>query len=210
MLLPDKGWDPGRRTKISEVYDDEDKIFNDAIYNKLVTALDDLEMNTNEKSRAELDSHANMAVIGKHAYILAETGKTVEVNPFTPTYKLFKAPIVDAALQYDSPYDGKSYNLVVRYALHVPSMCNNLLPPFMLQEAGITVNNKAKIHMTNPTAEEHATIFPKTGFRIPMMLWGSSLTFQQQNQLQMPYRQEMMSTFDPNHLEPTYRCPCNK
>ena len=44
-----------------------------------------------------LDSHANMAVIGKHAYILAETGKMVEVNPFTPTYKPIKAPIVGAA-----------------------------------------------------------------------------------------------------------------
>ena len=172
MVQPDKGWDPGRTTKFHEVYDDKDKIFNDAIYNKLVAALDDLEMKTNEESRSELDSHANMAVIGKHSYILAETGKMVEVNPFTPTYKPIKAPIVDAALQYDSPHDGKSYILVVRNAMHVPSMCNNLLPPFMLQEAGITINNKAKIHTMNLTAEDHAITIPETGFRIPMMLWG--------------------------------------
>ena len=56
----------------------------------------------------------------------------VEVNPFTPAYKPIEAPIVDAALQYDSPYDGKSYILVVRNVLHIPLMCNNLLPPFML------------------------------------------------------------------------------
>ena len=55
-----------------------------------------------------------------------------------------EAPIVDAALQYDSPYDGKSYILVVTNALHVCSMCNNLPPPFMLQEAGITVNDNVK------------------------------------------------------------------
>ena len=79
---------------------------------------------------------------------------------------------MDAALQYDSPYDGKSYILVVRNALHIPSMCNNLLPPFMLQEAGITVNDKAKIHMMILMAEDHVIIFPETGFRIPMMLWG--------------------------------------
>ena len=124
-----------------------------------------------------------MAVIGKHAYILAETGKMVEVNLFTPTYEPIKAPIVDAALYYDSPCDGKSYILVVRNTLHVPSMCNNLLAPFMLREAGITVNDKAKIHMMNLMTEDHAIIFPKTGFRIPMTLWVSSLTFQQQNQL---------------------------
>ena len=140
----DKGWDPGgTMMKLYEVYDDEDKIFNDAIYNKLVAALDNLEMNTDEESRTELDSHANMAVIGKHSYILAETGKMVEVNPFTPNYKPMEAPIVDSASQYDSPYHGKSYILVVRNALHVPSMCNNLLPPFMLQEARIIVNDKA-------------------------------------------------------------------
>ena len=74
-------------------------IFNNAIYNKLVAALDDAVMNSDEESRTELDSHANMAVIGKHTYILAETGKMVEVNPFTPTYKPIEAPIVDPALQ---------------------------------------------------------------------------------------------------------------
>ena len=76
----DKSWDPGRTTKIYEVYNDEDKIFDDAIYNKPVAALDDLEMNTDEESRTELDSHANMTVIGRHAYILAETWKMVELR----------------------------------------------------------------------------------------------------------------------------------
>ena len=37
----------------------------------------------------------------------------------------------------------------------------------VLREAGITVNDKAKIHMMNPMAEDHAITFPKTGFRIP-------------------------------------------
>ena len=60
MLQPDKGWDPGRTMKNNEVYDDEDKIFNDVIYNRLVAALDDSEVNTNEESRSELDGHANM------------------------------------------------------------------------------------------------------------------------------------------------------
>ena len=52
MLQPDKGWDPGTTMKNNEVYDDEDKIFNDVIYNRLVAALDDSEMNTNEESRS--------------------------------------------------------------------------------------------------------------------------------------------------------------
>ena len=61
-----------------------------------MAALDALEMSSSDESRLELDSHVNMAVIGKHGYILEETGKMVEVNMFTPTDKLIKAPIVDA------------------------------------------------------------------------------------------------------------------
>ena len=34
--------------------------------------------------RTELDSHANMPVLGRHTYILNDTGQTVEVNPFPP------------------------------------------------------------------------------------------------------------------------------
>ena len=50
-------------------------------------------------------------------------------------YKALKASIVDAAIQYDSPYDGKSYILIVRGAIHVLSMTNNLVPPFVLSGA---------------------------------------------------------------------------
>ena len=38
-------------------------------------------------SRTELDSHANMPVVGRHAYIISQTGKIADVSPFTPDYK---------------------------------------------------------------------------------------------------------------------------
>ena len=71
----------------------------------------DAEEMMNDKAETiwtELDSHANMVVVGKHCHILAKTGRQVDVNPFTPTYKALKAPIVDTAIQYDCPYDRKS------------------------------------------------------------------------------------------------------
>ena len=88
-------------------------------------------------SRTELDSHANMLVAGKHAYIIAETGKKVDVSPFTPDYKPLTVPLVDAMVKYDNPYDRKTYILVLRNALYVPSMDHNLIPPFMLREMGL-------------------------------------------------------------------------
>ena len=124
-----------------------------------------------EESRTELDSHANMPVVGKHAYIIAETGKKVDVSPFTPDYKPLTVPLVDAMIKYDNPYNGKSCILVLCNALYVPSMDNNLIPPFMLRKMGVTVNDVPKIHKEDPTVDDHAITFVETGFRIPLSLW---------------------------------------
>ena len=86
----DEEWEPGRTMKPYEIYNDEHKIFNDAIYNKLVAALDDLELSTEEESRSELDSHVNMAVIGKHALHTCrdrENGGSQPIHPNLQAYK---------------------------------------------------------------------------------------------------------------------------
>ena len=126
----------------------------------------------NVESRTELDSHTNMPVVGKHAYIIAETGKKVDVSPFTPDYKPLTVPLVDAMVKYGNPYNGKSYILVLCNALYVPSMDNNLIPPFMLREMGVTVSDVPKIHKEDATVDDHAITFVETGFRIPLSLWG--------------------------------------
>jgi hypothetical protein len=63
---------------------------------------------------------------------------------------------------------------VIRNALHVPSMKNNLLPPFVLREAGIRVRDTPEIQeVSDPTVDDHSIYFPETGFRIPLSLWGT-------------------------------------
>ena len=94
------------------------------------------EMEMHVELRTELDSHANMPVVGKHAYIIAKTGKKVDVSPFTLDYKPLNVPLVDATVKYDNPYNGKTYILVLCNALHVPLMDHHLIPPFMLREIG--------------------------------------------------------------------------
>ena len=113
-----------------------------------------------------------MPVVGSSAYILNESGESAEVNAFSPDYPTRNIPIVDAALQYESPYDGKTYILVIRNALYVPSMKNNLIPPFILREAGIEVNDVPKIHMDDPDEMAHSLFFTETNLRIPLSLWG--------------------------------------
>ena len=113
-----------------------------------------------------------MFVLGRQTFILNDTGQTVEVNPFTPQYQAMTARLVDGALMYDCPYSGKSYILLVQNAIHVPSMDNNVIPPFMMREAGIMVNEKAKIHTDDLKDSDHSITFDSTGFRIPLYLSG--------------------------------------
>ena len=124
------------------------------------------------ESRTELDSHANMPVVGREALVVEQSGKMVEVSPFTPDYKPIKVEVVNAMIQYDSPLDGKEYMLVIQNALRVPSMSNNLIPPFIMQENGTIVNECAKIHREDPTREDHAIIFKGYNLRIPLWLHG--------------------------------------
>jgi hypothetical protein len=139
---------------------------------------DDGNDGANEGSRTELDSHANMPVVGQNAFVISDTGRMADVKPYSPDYESMAIPIVDAAVRYDCPYDSLTYILVIRNALHLPSMQTNLIPPFIMREAGITVHDTPKMQMDDPTTEDHSIYFPETRFRIPMSLWGIFSYFQ--------------------------------
>lgn len=119
-----------------------------------------------------MDSHANMPVVGRHALVIDDLGTTVDVTPFSPDYQAMQVKMVDAAVQYDCPFTGNQYMLLIRNAISVPAMTNNLIPPFIMREAGIIVNDVPKIQVPEPTEDHHALIFPETGFRIPLSLIG--------------------------------------
>ena len=129
-------------------------------------------------SRSELDSHANMVVVGKHAFILQTSTRMAEVNPFsTECGTLEKVPIVDAIVAYDCPYSMKTYLLVVLNALYIPSMEHNLVVPFIMREAGIVVNDVPKIQVKNPTEKDHSIWFPNEECSDPFVTMGYILIF---------------------------------
>ena len=121
----------------------------------------------------ELDSHANMVVVGKQATIIQSTGLYADVSAFSNEVDtLSRVPIVDACFAYDCPYRCKSYILVVRNALHVKSMEHNLIPPFIMREAGLTVNEVPKVQVQQPTIEDHSIYDENTDLRIALKLRG--------------------------------------
>ena len=126
----------------------------------------------NEVSRTEFDSHANMPLVGCEAYVIADTGKKATVYPYSPDYSPKELAIVDAGLMYECPYSGESYILIVRNAIRVPSMVHNLVPPFILREAGVQVKEIPKFQCKDPDVNDHAIVFDESGFRIPLALRG--------------------------------------
>ena len=78
-------------------------------------------------------------------------------------------------------------------------MTHNLLPPFVLREAGIQINEVPKIHVTSPTEEHHAIILQETNFRIPLTLHGTFSYFPTSK----PTTQELEEPEDVYVLTPT-------
>ena len=105
------------------------------VINIILSSMDanDVSMSDTEvqKSRTELDSHANMPVVGSESFIISHTGKTTEEHPYSPEYEVKIIPIVHAAVKYESKYTELEYVLVIRNVLYVPTMNNNLIPPFI-------------------------------------------------------------------------------
>jgi len=126
-------------------------------------------------SATELDSHANMIVLGGHCLEIGDSGKTAEVSSFSKeTGALSQVPIKDAVCVYDCPKSGVAYLLVMRNGLWIPTNNHNLVPPFVMREAGLEVNERPKIHCNRAqvTEKDHSIYCPQTSLRIPLQLDG--------------------------------------
>ena len=151
---------------------------NDYLQSKISVIVSSSGEGGDEVQGTELDSHANMVVIGSQAFVFNHSGKFCEVKAFSEEANgMTNVPIVDAVIAYDCPYSMKTYILVCRNTLCVPSMRHNLIPPFILREAGLVVKDTPKIHCEDPGVEDHSIHDRESGLRIPLSLRGIFSTF---------------------------------
>ena len=144
---------------------------NEHLNKRMMTSISSSGDNVCYESSTELDSHANMVVIGKQAFVLSHSGQYENVRAFTDEFKgIPKVPIMDAVIAYDCLQSGQTYLLVARNALCIPSMEHNLITPFILREAGLVLHDTPKIHSNVTSAEDQSMFDEETRLRIPFTL----------------------------------------
>ena len=122
------------------------KAFSSYLVNKVETLrISDIKHSQNNNnmviSATELDSHADSPVAGKHAHILETSNQYALVSGFTSELgKPLRVSVVTAAIAYECEYTGETYIMVIYNALYFKNMEVNLIPPIMMQIAGLEVD----------------------------------------------------------------------
>ena len=130
-------------------------------------------------SKSELDNHANIVVTGLQCVVFDDTTKTCTVNSFSESVgRLDNIRIVDIVMAYDCPYKSKTYLLLMRNTLHIPELPLNLIPPFIMREGGIIVDECPKSQLQNLSVENHSMWCEDAKLRIHFELNGIFSSFQ--------------------------------
>jgi hypothetical protein len=90
-------------------------------------------INSISETTLELDSHADMCVLGHDALILLDYDRPVIVEGYDPFLGTKTYATVSRALAYDDLMTGKVYHLVINQvinqAIHIPQLDHHLLCP---------------------------------------------------------------------------------
>ena len=81
------------------------------------------------KPKKELDSHADMCVVGDNCIFILEHNKPVNVYSYDPNNDYRSAKTVDAAVGYQDVQSGEKYILMINQAIFIDGLVNHLLCP---------------------------------------------------------------------------------
>ncbi|EJK65892.1 hypothetical protein THAOC_13210, partial [Thalassiosira oceanica] len=124
-------------------------------------------------SMTELDSHANWSAFGDDSTDLVLTGRTVQVQGYDPSQGHQSLSIRHKAVAHDCPYTGRTFICIANNSLHLNGARTNLIPPVLLREAGLIVNDTLKQHVQDPSSDDHCIICPTTNQKIHLELNGT-------------------------------------
>ena len=193
-----EGWDP------PAAWQQLPEEFKHKLHFRAVIGAIEREKGGVSSSKTELDSHANMIILGRHCFIISRSGKVIDVSTFAEAAGgLSQVPIVDAAIAYDCPRSEKTYILIVRNALYVESMEENLVPPFILREAGLIVNECPKQHRPfgEATEDDHTIQHRESGLKIAMKIRSTFSYFDTRKPTEDDFEEGVAVLFSPESAE---------
>ena len=91
----------------------------------------------------ELDTHAEMTVLGSNCVVLSYTGKECEVSPYSTEYEAVRnIPVVSGAAVWTNPIDGTAHLLVFHESLWMgDKLDHTLVNPNQLRAYGVSVQD---------------------------------------------------------------------
>ena len=91
----------------------------------------------------ELDTHADMTVLGSNCVVLSYTGKECELSPYSSEYKAVRnIPVVTGAMVWTNTMDGTAYLLIFHESLWMgDKLDHTLVNPDQLQAYGVSIQD---------------------------------------------------------------------
>ena len=111
-----------------------------------------------KESKLDLDSHADICVLGANALLIQDHGRPVNVLSYNPYLVDRTYQKVSGVIGYDHPIMGQTYHLVIHQAISIPCLEHHLLCPMQARVNDITINEITKFLASNPKNETHSII----------------------------------------------------
>ena len=110
--------------------------------------------------RCELDNHADTCMVGTKTDLLINDYEIpVQLHGYDKGVGEMEACyMVSSVIAYDHPESGDMYILVLRQAILIPQMENNLLCPLQMKDNDVRVNDEPKFMVPTPKDNYHAIV----------------------------------------------------
>ena len=105
------------------------------------------------KPKVELDSHADMCVVGDNCLVFHDYNRPVNVHKYDLKDGHRSAKTIDAAVGYQDPQSGQKFLLMINQAICIDSLVNCLLCPMQCHLNGVQINEVPKFLTGTPSKQ---------------------------------------------------------
>ena len=106
--------------------------------------------------KVELDSHADMCVVGDNYLVIHGHIRPVNVYSYNMKDGHRRAKMVDATLGYQDAWNGQTFILMINQAVHIDGLENHFLYPMQCHLNGVYISEVPKFLAESPSVTYHA------------------------------------------------------